>query len=57
MSQPRVSVIVVSHGRPDFLCRAALSVFHQNHRPVKLIIVADHLGLAAISTLPFANCI
>jgi len=37
MSQPRVSVIVVSHGRPDLLCRAALSVFHQNHRPVELI--------------------
>lgn len=55
MSQPRVSVIVVSHGRPDLLCRAALSVFHQNHRPVELIIVADHLGLAAISTLPFVS--
>ena len=37
MSQPRVSVIVVSHGRPDLLYRAALSVFHQNHRPVELI--------------------
>ncbi|MBF9021760.1 hypothetical protein FZCC0069_01175 [Rhodobacterales bacterium FZCC0069] len=37
MSQPRISVIVVSHGRPDLLCRAALSVFHQNHRPVELI--------------------
>lgn len=55
MSQPRVSVIVVSHGRPDLLCRAALSVFHQNHRPVELIIVADHVGLAAISTLPFVS--
>jgi len=55
MSQPRLSVIVVSHGRPDLLCRAALSVFHQNHRPVELIIVADHVGLAAISILPFAS--
>ena len=55
MSQPRVSVIVVSHGRPDLLCRAALSVFHQNHRPVELIIVTDHVGLAAISTLPFVS--
>jgi GT2 family glycosyltransferase len=55
MSQPRVSVIVVSHGRPDLSCRAALSVFHQNHRPVELITVADHVGLAAISTLSFVS--
>ena len=37
MSQPRVSVIVVSHGRPDLLCRSALSAFHQNQRPAELI--------------------
>lgn len=37
MSQPRVSMIVVSHERPDFLCCSALSAFHQNQRPVELI--------------------
>lgn len=54
---PTVSVVIVSHGRPELLRRAAIGVSQLFHRPFELVVVADQAGLVAISDLPFAQWI
>lgn len=46
---PAVSVIVVSHGRPDLLPRCIASLRTQFHRPFEVIVVADAAGLEALA--------
>ena len=51
----RLSVIVVSHGRPQALVRCLWGVSHLIGVAVEVVVVADAPGLAAIATLPFAG--
>lgn len=41
MSGPRVSVIVVSHGRPASLVRTLTGLAQQEHQPFEVVVVAD----------------
>ena len=50
----RISVVVVSHGRPQLLRRALLGVSQMTHPEVEVIVVADCPGQDAARTLPFA---
>ncbi|GAA5076273.1 glycosyltransferase [Roseibacterium beibuensis] len=53
MAKPRLSVVVVSHGRPAALCRCLLGFHQQDAGDVEVVVVADPDGLSAISRLPF----
>ncbi len=55
MDGPRISVVIVSHGRPALLRRAVLGVSQLYHRPSELIVVADAEGLSALSDLGIAG--
>lgn len=44
-----VSVVVVSQGRPDLLCRCITGLKTLFHRPFEVIVVADAAGLRALA--------
>ncbi|WP_333682970.1 glycosyltransferase family 2 protein [Pontibaca methylaminivorans] len=50
-----VSVVVVSHGRPQALCRCLTGLARQIHGPYEIVVVADGPGRAALARLPFAD--
>lgn len=49
MTNPAVSVVVVSRGRPDALRRCLAGVEQLAWRPFELVVVADPAGIAAIT--------
>lgn len=49
MTDPTVSVVVVSHGRPDALARCLRAVFQLRYPQLEVVVVADAAGLAAIA--------
>ncbi|MEM9524285.1 MAG: glycosyltransferase [Pseudomonadota bacterium] len=50
---PRVSVIVVSHGRPALLLRCLQSLRYQYFENFEIVVVADRAGAAAIRASRF----
>lgn len=54
MSTPPVSVIIVSRGRPDLLCRAILGVSQLDYAPFELIVVACPEGIQAVQNQSLA---
>ncbi len=52
---PKVSVVIVSHGRPALLRRALIGVSQLFYRPFEVVVIADQAGLDAISDLPFSD--
>ncbi len=54
-ANPRISVVVVSHGRPASLCRCLLGLSQLPYAPLEVIIVADAEGRAALAKLPQAQ--
>lgn len=42
MNSPTVSVVIPTHGRPQYLQRAVESVFAQTLRPIEIVIVDDN---------------
>lgn len=55
MTQPPVSVIVVSRGRPDALLRCLRGVSQQVDALFELIVVADPDGVSAVNQSDFAD--
>ncbi len=55
MTDLTVSVIVVSRGRPDALCRCLTAVSQLVYHTFEVIVVADKAGLAATGRLAFAD--
>lgn len=55
MSPLRLSVVVVSAGRPEALCRCLTGLSQMVMPEVEVVVVADPRGLAAIAALPFAD--
>lgn len=55
MTAPSVSVIIVSHGRPDALCVALTGVGQLNYPSFEIVIVADAAGVAAVRAHPLAD--
>ncbi len=52
---PRISVVIVSFGRPRLLRRAILGVSQCQNAAFEIVVVADDAGRAAAATLPFAQ--
>lgn len=50
-----ISVVIVSHGRPDALQRCLLGVSQLNYAAFEVVVIADPKGCAAISSGPMAN--
>ncbi|MBY4894288.1 glycosyltransferase [Rhodobacteraceae bacterium N5(2021)] len=57
MTQSRLSVVVVSAGRPDALRRCLLSLSQQATAGCEVIVVADAGGQAAVRTLPVVGAL
>ncbi len=55
MSGPPVSVVVVSHARPEALRLCLLALQFQMYPDFEVIVVADKPGLAAVRRLDFAD--
>jgi GT2 family glycosyltransferase len=55
MESARLSVVVVSHGRPAALCRCLMALKQQVTTGLEVVVVADAEGLSAIGRLPFAD--
>ena len=55
MSAPRLSVVVVSWGRPRALARCLTALGQQRTTRAEVIVVADEDGLAAARALPLAH--
>jgi GT2 family glycosyltransferase len=53
--RPRISVVVVSSGRPRALCRCLLALSQMQAPMVEVIVVADADGIAALGHLPFKD--
>ena len=53
----RLSVVVVSHGRPDLLRRCLVGLSQQDLPEFEIVVIADQSGLDAIKSLPFAGLI
>jgi len=51
----RLSVIVVSHGRPRALVRCLWGLNQLLGPPAEVVVIADAAGLDAIATLPFVD--
>lgn len=54
---PRVSVVVVSHGRPQSLCRTLTGLSQLSYPNFEIVVVADSAGAKALSHLPFASAL
>jgi len=48
-TEPAVSVIVVSRGRPDALHRCLMGIEQLSYRPFEVVVVADPASIAAIA--------
>ena len=57
MTQPPVSVVIVSRGRAEALKRCLLGVAQLQYDPFEVVLVADPPGIAAIQELPFSGSI
>ena len=57
MTQPPVSVIIVSRGRPDALTLCLTGVARLTYPSYEVSVVADQAGLRAVERLPFADWI
>ncbi|ABD53134.1 glycosyltransferase family 2 protein [Jannaschia sp. CCS1] len=57
MSALRLSVVVVSVGRPEALRRCLISLSQQAKAGCEVIVVADTVGQAAVRTLPVAGAL
>ncbi|MEW9920589.1 glycosyltransferase family 2 protein [Marimonas sp. MJW-29] len=55
MTNPAVSVVVVSRGRPDDLARCLTGLSQVQYDPFELIVVADPEGVRAARSLTFAE--
>ncbi|AHM03436.1 glycosyl transferase, family 2 [Roseibacterium elongatum DSM 19469] len=55
MASMRLSVVVVSHGRPRPLCRCLTGIHQLSGPDIELVVVSDDDGLAALDRLPFAD--
>ena len=54
MDEPRISVVIVSLGRPQALKRCLTGVSQLDYGPFEIVVVSDDEGMAAVSALPFA---
>ncbi len=52
---PTVSVIVVSHGRPDDLARCLQGLQQLDYAPFEIVVVADEAGLKRVSAMGWAE--
>lgn len=55
MTAPSVSVIIVSHGRPDALCVALTGVGQLNYSNFEIVVVADAAGVTAVKAHALAD--
>ena len=55
MTQPPVSVVIVSRGRPDALRVCLTGCMQLLYDPFEIVVVADPAGVAAAQALPFAK--
>ena len=55
MTQLPVSVVVVSHGRPEMLKRCLLGLSQLQYDPFEIILVADPLGVSAAGQTGLAD--
>ncbi len=55
MTTPSVSVIIVSHGRPDALCVALTGVGQLNYSNFEIVVVADAAGVTAVKAHALAD--
>ncbi len=53
--QPRVSVVIASHGRPEALLLCLKALQFQTYRPFEVIVVACEKGLSALEDTPFRD--
>ena len=53
-SDPTVSVVIVSRGRPQELLRCLLGVSQLQYAPFEVVVVADPGGAAAVADSPFS---
>lgn len=54
MTQPTVSVVIVSRGRADALTRCLLGLSQLQYDPFEVVVVADPAGITAAEVTPFA---
>jgi len=57
MTQPSVSVIVVSRGRPDYLKSCLLGISQLYYDPFEVVVVADRQGLDAVENSKLAQMV
>ncbi|MFD2738348.1 glycosyltransferase family 2 protein [Sulfitobacter aestuarii] len=57
MSDPAVSVVIVSRGRPAALTRCLLGVSQLQYPRFEVVVVADPSGIAAAAKTQFASCL
>lgn len=57
MDEPRISVVVVSLGRPEELRRCLIGVAQLDYGPFEIVVVSDAEGLEVTARLPFAAAI
>ncbi len=55
MTQPLVSVVIVSRDRPDALTRCLTGVSQLNYPAFEVVVVADDAGIAAARSMPCAD--
>ncbi|MFY0615985.1 glycosyltransferase family 2 protein [Shimia sp.] len=55
MTQPTVSVVVVSRGRPDALKRALVGISQLHYPAFEVIVVTDHAGQDAVKETTFSD--
>ncbi len=55
MTAPTVSVVVVSHGRPDALCLALTGIGQLDYPSFEIVVVADQDGIKAVGRHPLAG--
>ena len=51
---PSVSVVIVSHGRPDALALCLTGVGQLDYPNFEIVVVADSTGVAAVKAHPHA---
>ena len=57
MTEPRVSIVIVSRQRPAALSLCLAAVARLTYPAYEVIVVADQSGLRAVKDLPFAESI
>ena len=52
LTNPKVSIVVASHGRPEWLSRCLTAIAQLDYSAFEVIVAADQAGLAAVAAHP-----